>query len=92
MPLKIDYEDLITKKHKITLSREGYIRRLPIDTFKAQNRVARVLLQVLKKKTLEQIFTASTHSYLLILLIKAERIDKVYRLPEGTRMVRVVQR
>lgn len=84
-----DYEDLITEEEQvITLSREGYIRRLPIDTFKAQNRGGKGIIGAgLKEEDfVEQIFTASTHSYLLIFTNKGRvHWTKVYRLPEGTR-------
>lgn len=84
-----DYEDLITEEEQvITLSREGYIRRLPIDTFKAQNRGGKGIIGAgLKEEDfVEQIFTASTHSYLLIFTNKGRvHWTKVYRLPEGSR-------
>lgn len=84
-----DYEDLITEEEQvITLSREGYIRRLPIDTFKAQNRGGKGIIGAgLKDEDfVEQIFTASTHSYLLIFTNKGRvHWTKVYRLPEGSR-------
>lgn len=84
-----DYEDLITEEEQvITLSREGYIRRLPIDTFKAQNRGGKGIIGTgLKEEDfVEQIFTANTHSYLLIFTNKGRvHWTKVYRLPEGSR-------
>lgn len=84
-----DEEDLIAEEEQvITLSREGYIRRLPIDTFKAQNRGGKGIIGAgLKDEdNVEQIFTASTHSYLLVFTNKGRAYwTKVYRLPEGTR-------
>ncbi len=84
-----DDEDLIAEEEQvITLSKEGYIRRLPIDTFKAQNRGGKGIIGAgLKEEdNVEQIFTASTHSYLLIFTNKGRAYwMKVYRLPEGTR-------
>ncbi|MEE0877405.1 MAG: DNA gyrase subunit A, partial [Fibrobacteraceae bacterium] len=84
-----DYEDLLTEEEQvITLSKEGYIRRLPIDTFKAQNRGGKGIIgaKLKEEDNVEQIFTASTHSYLLIFSNKGRAYwTKVYRLPEGTR-------
>lgn len=84
-----DDEDLIAEEEQvITLSKEGYIRRLPIDTFKAQNRGGKGIIGAgLKEEdNVEQIFTASTHSYLLVFTNKGRAYwTKVYRLPEGTR-------
>ena len=84
-----DYEDLIAEEEQvITLSREGYIKRLPIDTFKAQNRGGKGIIGATLKEedNVEQIFTASTHSYLLVFTNKGRAYwTKVYRLPEGTR-------
>lgn len=85
----VDFEDLIAEEEQvITLSKEGYIKRLPIDTFKAQNRGGKGIIGAgLKDEdNVEQIFTASTHSYLLIFTNKGRAYwTKVYRLPEGTR-------
>lgn len=84
-----DDEDLIAEEEQvITLSREGYIRRLPIDTFKTQSRGGKGIIGAgLKDEDdVEQIFTASTHSYLLVFTNKGRAYwTKVYRLPEGTR-------
>lgn len=86
---EFDYEDLLAEEEQvITLSKEGYIKRLPIDTFKAQNRGGKGIIGAgLKEEdNVEQIFTASTHSYLLIFTNKGRvHWTKVYRLPEGAR-------
>ena len=84
-----DEEDLIAEEEQvITLSKEGYVKRLPIDTFKAQSRGGKGIIGAgLKDEdNVEQIFTASTHSYLLVFTNKGRAYwTKVYRLPEGTR-------
>ena len=84
-----DSEDLISEEEQvITLSREGYIKRLPIDTFKAQNRGGKGIVGAgLKDEdNIQTIFTASTHSYLLVFTNKGRVYwTKVYRLPEGSR-------
>ncbi len=84
-----DSEDLIPEEEQvITLSREGYVKRLPIDTFKAQNRGGKGIIGAgLKDEdNIQTIFTASTHSYLLVFTNKGRAYwTKVYRLPEGSR-------
>lgn len=84
-----DYEDLIAEEEQvITLSKEGYIKRLPIDTFKAQTRGGKGVVGTGLKDDddVDQIFTASTHSYLLVFTNKGRAYwTKVYRLPEGNR-------
>lgn len=84
-----DSEDLIPEEEQvITLSREGYIKRLPIDTFKAQNRGGKGIIGAALKDedNIQTIFTASTHSYLLVFTNKGRVYwTKVYRLPEGSR-------
>lgn len=84
-----DSEDLIPEEEQvITLSREGYVKRLPIDTFKAQNRGGKGIIGAgLKDEdNIQTIFTASTHSYLLVFTNKGRVYwTKVYRLPEGSR-------
>lgn len=84
-----DSEDLIPEAEQvITLSREGYVKRLPIDTFKAQNRGGKGIVGAgLKDEdNIQTIFTASTHSYLLVFTNKGRVYwTKVYRLPEGSR-------
>lgn len=84
-----DSEDLIPEEEQvITLSREGYVKRLPIDTFKAQNRGGKGIIGAALKDedNIQTIFTASTHSYLLVFTNKGRVYwTKVYRLPEGSR-------
>lgn len=70
------------------MSKEGYIKRLPIDTFKAQSRGGKGVVGTGLKDDddVDQIFTASTHSYLLVFTNKGRAYwTKVYRLPEGNR-------
>ena len=84
-----EYEDLIPEEEQvITLSRAGYIRRVPIDTFKAQGRGGKGVqgANLKDEDFIERIFTASTHSYLLVFTNKGRmHWTKVYKLPEGAR-------
>jgi DNA gyrase subunit A len=69
----IDEEDVI-----ITVTRDGYVKRLPADTYRTQNRGGKGVLGLTTKEedTVEHLFTASTHSYLCVFTDKG----KVYRL------------
>ena len=85
----LDIEDLIAEEEQvITLSKSGYVRRLPIDTFKLQGRGGKGVIGTKLKNEdfVEKVFIASTHSYLLVFTNKgrAYRI-KVYKLPEASR-------
>ena len=85
----LDYEDLIAEEEQvITLSKRGYVRRLPIDTFKLQGRAGKGVIGTgLKDEDfVEKIITASTHSYLLVFTNKGRmHWIKVYKLPERSR-------
>ena len=85
----LDYEDLIAEEEQvITLSKRGYVRRLPIDTFKLQARGGKGVIGTgLKDEDfVEKVITASTHSYLLVFTNKGRmHWIKVYKLPEGSR-------
>ena len=69
----IDEEDVI-----ITMTRDGYVKRLPIDTYRTQNRGGKGVLGLTTKEedNVEHLFVANTHSYLLVFTDKG----KVYRL------------
>lgn len=84
-----EIEDLIPDEEQvITLSKEGYIRRVSIDTFKTQGRGGKGVQGANLKDDdhIANIFTASTHSSLLIFTNKGRtHWTKVYKLPEGAR-------
>jgi len=84
-----DIEDLIPEEEQvITLSNTGYIKRVPINTFKAQSRGGRGVSGASLKEEdfVRNMFVASTHSYLLIFTNQGRmHWTKVYRIPEGTR-------
>ncbi|HSQ43052.1 MAG TPA: DNA gyrase subunit A, partial [Fibrobacteraceae bacterium] len=84
-----EIEDLIPDEEQvITLTREGYIRRVSIDTFKTQGRGGKGVQGASLKDDdrIETLFTASTHSTLLIFTNQGRmHWTKVYKLPEGQR-------
>ncbi len=81
----IDEGDLIPEeKMVVTMSRAGYVKRLAMDTYRAQNRGGKGKIGMGTKETddLERIFVASSHDILLI-FTSAGKVywKKVYELP-----------
>ncbi len=89
---EIDDEDLIEEETCcFTLSNAGYIKRLPVDTYRAQRRGGRgVNGQNLKDEDyVKNLYIASTHDYLLFFtnLGRVHRL-KGYLIPEAGRAAR----
>ena len=83
----IDAEDLIEKKQCVfTVSHSGYIKRLPTDEYRAQNRGGRGVrgMTTHEEDYVERVMAASTHDYLYFFtsMGKTYRI-KGYRIPEA---------
>jgi DNA gyrase subunit A len=65
----LDIEDLIADEDVIvTVSHAGYIKRMPIDTYKRQGRGGRGIIgsDLREDDFIKHLFVASTHDYLLI--------------------------
>ena len=85
-------EDLIKEEQTvIALTRFGYIKRMPVDTYKSQRRGGKGILGISTKEDdfVKSIFTASTHDIILFFTNKG----KMYRLrgfeiPEAGRTAR----
>ncbi|MGA1529317.1 MAG: DNA gyrase subunit A [Kiritimatiellia bacterium] len=89
---EINMEDLIADRPcVITLSHGGYIKRVPVETYREQRRGGRGKSGMTTKEEdyVEHVFSASTHDYLLF-FTNAGRVHwkKVYEVPEGTRTSR----
>jgi len=86
---ELDVEDLIEEeKVVVTVSNQGYIKRIPIDTYKVQARGGKGVIGAGTKEEdfVEKIFIASTHSYLLVFTSEGNiHAVKVYNIPEGSR-------
>ena len=88
----IDYiedESLIPEeKIVITLTKKGYIKRLPVDTYKTQNRggVGIKGMSINEEDFVEQMINCSTHDYVLFFTNKGKvyRV-KGYEIPEYSR-------
>ncbi len=86
---EFDIEDLIAEEDMVvTISRTGYIKRLPPRAYRVQNRGGRGVTGMKTKEEdfVEHLFVASTHSYIMFLTAKGKCYWlKVFRIPEGDR-------
>ena len=83
---RINYEDLIAEEMQaVTISHNGYIKRLALNTFRSQHRGGRGVSGGMAKEDdfVEHFFVASTHAYLLC-FTSLGRVYwlKVYDLPQ----------
>ena len=72
----------------ISISNGGYVKRLPVSTYRAQGRGGKGLRGVRLKDDdyIEHLFIASTHHYLLFFTNKGKVYrQKVHELPQGSR-------
>jgi DNA gyrase subunit A len=88
----IDIEDLIARHTcVITMTREGYVKRVPASTYAAQNRGGRGLVGMKTKEEdyVSQMLVANSHSFVLMFtnLGKVHAI-KAYRIPESSRQAK----
>ncbi|MFP4119261.1 MAG: DNA gyrase subunit A [Candidatus Woesearchaeota archaeon] len=85
----IEDEDLIPQEEQVvSITKAGYAKRIPIDAYKIQKRGGKGVIGTGMKEedVVKHLFTANTHSYLLIITDKG-RVHwlKIYNIPEGTR-------
>ena len=84
-----DIEELITEELMVvTFSRAGYVKRVPLDVYRAQGRGGRGIKGSESKEgdVLKSLFAAGTHDYLLCFSNRGKVYWlKVYQLPEGAR-------
>ncbi len=84
----VDMEDLIADEPMVVmLSHEGFIKRLPIETYRVQGRGGKGVQGGLRDNDfIEHFFIASTKSYLLCFTDKGQCYWlKVYKIPEASR-------
>jgi len=86
---EIDVEDLIKEEQTvIALTHFGYIKRMPIDTYKSQRRGGKGITGIATREEdfVKQIFTASTHDTILFFSNKGKLYKlKGYEIPEAGR-------
>ena len=89
---EIDIEDLIKDEEMvITISHAGYIKRIPLTTYRAQRRGGKGKMGMETKETdfVERLFTATTHSYILFFTNKGRVYWlKVHQIPEAGRQAK----
>jgi DNA gyrase subunit A len=89
---ELELEDLIAEEDMvIAITRSGYIKRLPVDTYREQRRggIGVMGMELKDEDYIEHLFVASTHDYLLFFTSvgKVYRL-KVHELPLGTRQAK----
>ncbi len=86
---EIDIEDLIADQQMvITITKSGYIKSLPLSTYRMQRRggVGVTGMDMKDGDYIEHLFVCSTHDYLLFFTNRGKVYrSKVYELPEASR-------
>ena len=89
---EIDIEDLIKEEQcVVALTHFGYIKRMPIDTYKSQRRGGKGITGMATREEdfVKQIFTASTHDVILFFTNKGKLYKlRGYEIPEAGRTAR----
>jgi len=88
----LDVEDLIAEEDMVvTITKAGYVKRLPVATYRQQKRGGKGLSGVNLKENdfVEHLFISSTHDYVLFFSTKGKVYRmKVHELPVGSRHAR----
>lgn len=89
---ELDVEDLIAEEEvAITVTKAGYVKRLPVATYRQQKRGGKGMQGVNLKESdfVEHLFISSTHAYMLFFSSfgKVYRL-KAYEIPEASRHAR----
>ena len=89
---ELNVEDLIAEEDMvITVTHSGYVKRTPVDTYRAQRRGGKGVQGVNLKDDdfVEDLFVASTHDYVMFFSNKGKAYRlKVHELPIGQRAAR----
>ena len=87
---ELEIEDLIESQDMvITITHAGYIKRIPVDTYRQQKRGGKGITATETKEAdfVEDLFVGNTHSYILFFTDKGKVYwQKVYQLPEASRI------
>ncbi|AET65771.1 DNA gyrase, A subunit [Desulfosporosinus orientis DSM 765] len=97
---KMDVEDLIAVEDVVvTVTHYGYIKRLPLSTYKSQNRGGKGVHGMATKEEdfVEHLFTTTTHHYILfftsqgkVYRLKAHEIPESSRTAKGTAVINLL--
>jgi DNA gyrase subunit A len=89
---EINPEDLIEKKDVVvTITHRGYIKRVPVDTYRTQKRGGKGKsgMGVKEEDVVRDLFVASTHDDIWMFTTAGRMFSlKVYELPEGSRQAK----
>jgi len=97
---EIGEEDMIPDEETIiTITRDGYIKRVPIDTYRSQRRGGKGIIGATAKEEdkLAHLFVATTHHYILfftdrgrVYRLKAYEIPQTSRQAMGTAVINLI--
>lgn len=88
----LSVEDLIVEEEVVVcFTHSGYVKRMPVDTYRAQGRGGKGITGMLTKDNdfVERLFVTSTHATLLLFTTRGRVYSvKVYDLPDASRTSR----
>ena len=88
----ISLEDLLADDEMvITISHQGYVKRLPVDTYRAQRRGGRGIqgMETKEEDWVERLFVGRTHDYLMVFTVQGHCYWlKVHEIPTASRNAR----
>jgi len=88
----ISDEDLIQQEDMaVTVTRDGYVKRMPLDIYRVQGRGGRGIVALTKKEedSVERLFVTTTHHVLLFFTTRGKIYQlKAYEVPLGSRQAR----
>jgi len=97
---EIGEEDLIPEEDMlVTITRDGYVKRVPLDTYRTQRRGGRGIIGANTKEedTIEHLFVANTHDYILfftsrgrVYKLKAYEVPQTSRTAMGTAIINLI--
>ena len=97
----LSVEDLIADEEMvITATRDGYIKRLPVDTYRSQGRGGKGIIALTAKEEDEvaHLFITTTHHYVLfftnrgrVYRLRAHEIPAASRQARGTAIINLIQ-
>lgn len=89
---EVDIEDLIPVEDSVvTYTKNGYIKRIPVSAYKAQNRGGRGVTGMKQREDdfIDEMYICSTHDHILFISNKGIMYRlKCYELPEGSKASR----
>lgn len=97
---EIGEEDLIPEEDMlVTVTRDGYVKRVPLDTYRTQRRGGRGIIGANTKEedSIQQLFVANTHDYILfftgrgrVYKLKAYEVPQTGRTAMGTAVINLI--